>query len=474
MKKKTLKEELLRIHGLTYGEKVLNEDGGFIDRILNFIQPDSETSQKTDDPLKADLVSSDVNEFYNTLESIKSPVVQQTYGSMVFQKNVETVQIGLILTGYELPRFGVDGLFGPETAATVRKFKKDNNLEQSVNEAYIPGIDEMVWNKMPWGMDGGNRVDGINWSGHDTHIHFGFTDPQVAIRVMDKCLELGLHAGENPYTSKVHQVHVSDSFHYGTFPGLYNGKQVGKGLDVSGDTNKMKELFNWVATESGHGGEVTMTQGGNEKSGDTKESITPEMVTILITKLKQKNITSEDIKKYIDPIVTTGGGENFTDLDLHDSSDYKKYTEICNKFITRRNPEAHVTGEMMASAAKKSFDQTKKYLPPELALAQLALEGGLAKGDNVRPIKTKNPFNVGNTKDSSRTFGSYQEGVDAYYSLVCRNYLDKGKTASDLIRNFVNRDNQRYDGAPADSRKYENDLTSIAREANRISRSLNV
>jgi len=50
---------------------------------------------------------------------------QQSSGGMSWQKAVESMQIGLILLGYELPKHGVDGLFGPETAQAVRKFTSE-------------------------------------------------------------------------------------------------------------------------------------------------------------------------------------------------------------------------------------------------------------------------------------------------------------------------------------------------------------
>jgi peptidoglycan hydrolase-like protein with peptidoglycan-binding domain len=132
--KKNLIEQLERIHRLNYGKKVISE--GFLDDILNLTG-----IKKTDDPKKADLVGTDVEEFYNTLESIDSPIFQQNLGTMEYQKDVETVQIGLKLLGYELPKFGVDGLFGPETAIAVNKFKSDNKIKEetssNINEATL-------------------------------------------------------------------------------------------------------------------------------------------------------------------------------------------------------------------------------------------------------------------------------------------------------------------------------------------------
>ena len=156
MKKRTLKEELERIHSITYGKKVLLED----DLLTKLIQGgDTNAIKPIDVPSKADFVDDDVRKFLTDLKSIKEPVTEQKLGSMQHQKEVETIQIGLVLLGYELPRHGVDGLFGPETADAVKKYKTDNNI---ISEGFISGIDEMVWNKMPWGIDAGNKVDGIN------------------------------------------------------------------------------------------------------------------------------------------------------------------------------------------------------------------------------------------------------------------------------------------------------------------------
>ena len=365
MKKRTLKEELERIHSITYGKKVILED----DLLTKLIQGgDTNAIKPIDDPSKADFVDDDVRKFLTDLKSIKEPVTEQKLGSMQHQKEVETIQIGLVLLGYELPRHGVDGLFGPETAEAVRKYKTDNNI---ISEGFISGIDEMVWNKMPWGIDAGNKVDGIKWSNHDTHIHFGFTDAQVAVKVIEKALELGLHAGENPYTSKVNPVHVNNSHHYETFSQTVNGKKVGEGLDVSGDAGKMEELFNWVSTEIGGGESVTMS---NSETDETTESVTPEMAQSMASKLELKGVTKEQLSQLIDK-VTTGGSDVFTDIDLTTEEGYKMYSEICDVFIKSKTTNLlNITGDMLASSAKRTFEKRNKYVPPELALGQLAAE----------------------------------------------------------------------------------------------------
>ena len=459
MKKRTLKEELERIHSITYGKKVLMED----DLLTKLIQGgDPNDTKPIDDPSKADYVEGDVKKFFDGLKSINEPITQQKLGSMLYQKNVELVQIGLILLGYELPIHGVDGLFGPETAQAVKKYKSDNNI---LSEEYIPGIDEMVWNKMPWGMDAGNKVDGIQWPNHDTHIHFGFTDPQTALKVIEKTLSLGLRASENPYTTGVDKnVHTDKSFHYNTFDGEFNGKKLGKGLDVSGDSNKMKELFNWVSTDLGNGDSVSMEKPTTEGNVET---VSPEMIQSMVTKLELKGVTKEQLDKLVDK-VSTGGGDIFTDIDLTTEEGFKQYSKICDLFIRTRQPNLlGITGDMLAEGAKNAFQKYYKYVPPELVLAQLVAEGGIGNGDiNSRPIITKNPFNISNTETSNKTFVSVQDGINEYFNLISRRYLGSGKTSNDLIYNFVDKNNQRY----ATAETYEKVVSSIAKQVNQIAK----
>ena len=83
-------------------------------------------------------------------------------------------------------------------------------------------------------------------------------------------------------------------------------------------------------------------------------------------------------------------------------------------------------------------------------------------------------FYVGNTKRKDREFSTYQEGIDAYYTLVARRYMVNKKTAADLIRDFKNVDGNEYSGDY--SGDYEKDLAklvlSIRRKNENIYKSL--
>jgi hypothetical protein len=144
------------------------------------------------------------------------------------------------------------------------------------------------------------------------------------------------------------------------------------------------------------------------------------------------------------------------------SGDFNNYAEKAQKYISKRNPNTDITGEMLATGAQKAFKATGKVVPVELALAQLTLEGYLEKGTSNKPQRTRNPFNVGNTDDGSVVnYSSLQPGVDKYFDLLAKHYLNV-RTPEQLLNNFVNSKGHRY----AKGEDYESGLKSIIRNIN--------
>ncbi len=471
-----LKEQLERIHRLNYGNKIIKE--GFLDNLLS---GDKGDTKKIDDPKKADLVGLDdekqkisddklVYDFYRTLdEAIQSGgLSQQSYGSMEYQKGVESMQIGLLLLGYELPKHGVDGLFGPETAQAVKKFKIANSvLNEGASELRSTlsnlGYDEKG-NELSSGGEISDELSDIvgeilklyklekpnvkvivTAGNDDFHKNVGYQSKHASGQALDLVIQ--------PYDSETSNAFISilDSY---------------KSKDSN--FNYIDEYKNPSAASTG--GHFHLQYGKGEVSS-VNTNASPEMLSKLRDLLQQKNITSQDIKKYIDPIIT-GGGQFFTDLDITTSEGFDNYAKICEAFISKRQPNPlGITGKMMASSARKAYERYQRYVPAELALAQLAAEGGIGNSDpNSRPIRTKNPFNVGNTDSGSNIIKErVEDGIDMYYNLIAKNYLGKGKTATDLIQNFVNKDNLRYAGP-----KYEASVSALAREANRVAKSLKI
>lgn len=417
--------------------------------------------KKEDVPTKADFVGDNVEDFYKILEGIDRPIQEQRYGSMTHQQSVEAVQIALQILGYKLPRFGTDGLFGPETSAAVKKFKSDNNIAGNIDEAFVE-IGDTSYSYVK--VDSDSSRDDVNQallddlqaageaadvvvtittavSGHSKETVTGNKSRHGFGTAVDIALLNGVGVGNKKfeeYGDKLKEALVSMGYVLNSETN--NPKAVLWKTNIGG--NHYNHLH--VSNKEGVSGLPADGSGDGEK---TPETITPKMAVILVDKLKAKDITSEDIKKYIDPAVTTGGSLEFTDLDLTTTEGKETYETICDNYIKQRAPGAPVTGTMLADSAQRAFKQYRKYVPPELALAQVTIEGGLDSKPTSRPMKTKNPFNVGNTGDGkNKYFNSFEEGVDAYYSLIARKYLVKGKTAKDLVSDFSNDAGNKYQG----------------------------
>ena len=499
--KKSLIEQLNRIHTLTYGQQ-LNE--GILDDL--FGKKNKESEKKVDDPKKADFVTDDVKQFFQTLESINTELREQPYGSREYQKDVETVQIALSILGYELPKYGIDGKYGSETSSAVNKFKKDNNLEdvkvtsesiktllgQLINELELVQLSDTSYSNVKFDNDG-TKYDEVNKALLD--------DLQKAADAAGLTLTITTaKSGHSDKTISGRRSRHSDQIAVDI--AILDGVGAGGASSPNNGNPQFRELGNRLKDALVQLGYVWNTESGNEKAvlwqtntggnhynhlhvsnksgasdaelskiaGGSGSVITVEMVKLLVEKLKQRGVTSEELKKLVDA-VTTGGSANFTDLDLTTEEGYKKYAQICQKYIDSRQPNPlSITGEMMAKSAKMVFERYKRYVPAELALSQLVLEGGVGNGNmNSRPIKTRNPFNVGNTDSGANVFyNDVQAGIDRYYDLMARRYLVGGKTATDLINNFVNKDGNRY----ASSSDYERGLTSLVAQVNRMAQGI--
>ena len=63
-----------------------------------------------------------------------------------YSEDVEDIQIALQFLGFSLPKWGIDGLFGPETETSVKDFQKDRGLTQTgiVNKEVLQEIYDML------------------------------------------------------------------------------------------------------------------------------------------------------------------------------------------------------------------------------------------------------------------------------------------------------------------------------------------
>lgn len=107
-----------------------------------------------------------------------------------------------------------------------------------------------------------------------------------------------------------------------------------------------------------------------------------------------------------------------------------------------------LTGEMFAKGAREAYNKYGVLVPVELALAQAQFESHFGT-TGLSPVN--NPFNVGEYDNGTvLRFNSPQEGINAYYNLMAKNYLND-KTVDELLTNFVNKNGDRYASNP----KYE-------------------
>lgn len=107
------------------------------------------------------------------------------------------------------------------------------------------GIRELIYDPM------GSIFDGVRsskpYGGHGSHVHFAAMNPQQMLRAINIARALGVAARENPYTDPVDPVHTKGSHHYQVFPGLYNGRKLGRAADFSGNPQALTRLYQRLA-----------------------------------------------------------------------------------------------------------------------------------------------------------------------------------------------------------------------------------
>jgi len=121
---------------------------------------------------------------------------------------------------------------------------------------------------------------------------------------------------------------------------------------------------------------------------------------------------------------------------------FTEYAEKANLYLGREEFEGTpIKGEMLALAAENAYDSTGILLPVELCLAQCQWESGMGlKGKS--PVN--NPFNVGEYDSGTVLwFDNTFEGTQAYFYFMTTKYLSCS-TISDLFKNFVNCNGDRY------------------------------
>ena len=313
--KRTLKEELSRIHEITYGKTIILEASIW----------DVFTGKKQDNKL-ADKVEPDVQDFYTSLETAaKTGLSQKQAGQMDYQKEVETMQIGLELLGYELPQYGVDGKFGPETAASVQKFKQDNNVLNEAAEDLRSTLDTLGYAEKGNELSSGGEISN-DLSSIVSQILSDFkkTNPSVKVTVTGGNDKFHKGLGYKSKHTEGNAVDITLNPYNQTTAGVFK-----KVLDkyTKGGFTYIDEYENPSGSATaGHfhlqvGGPAVAGGGATPQNGNESNIVqaTPQMLDKMIVMLKEKNITADQINNYTN-VVSGGGDVNFsgkTDNDFY-------------------------------------------------------------------------------------------------------------------------------------------------------------
>lgn len=346
--KKSLQEDLKRIHELTYGKSFLNEqeDNGFLSKVLKKVG-----LKKDDiigkDPKKADEVGDNVKEFYKNLDDAIAAggLSQQQHGSMTYQAQVESMQIGLILLGYELPAHGVDGLFGPETASAVKKYKTDKGIKDEVNEAFVQ-LNDTSYSNVKFDTDG-TQYDQVNQALLD--------DLQAAASKANVVVTITTAKSGHPNLT-IGGKESRHSTNTAVDIAILNGVNSGGASNEINGNSQFRELGNSLKTELLNMGYSLNAEGGNQKAvlwqtntggnhfnhlhvsnnqgvtgsvpSESMAKATPEFLKSLVDLLQQKGVTSEDLKKHINKIELAG---------LTDKNFYMKLLESLGAPVSDEN-----------------------------------------------------------------------------------------------------------------------------------------
>lgn len=319
--KKTLKEELERIHSLTYGstKSVTIVEGIF---------------ESSDDEKKADEVTGEVNDFFKSLSDVKDQggLSQEERGSMEYKKGVETLQIGLILLGYELPRFGVDGLFGPETASAVKKFNEDNKI---LSESIAYDAEGLI------GKPGQGTHNASDWQSRnawDVKMSVGSSVKSITNGTVTKVYSSGSGLKKSG-NKKIYgdQITVKSSDGPDVFyTHLESSVSAGQNVKVGDEIGKIMTLPGMpshvhIGLSSGNLSDyisnLPNATGGGESS-DNKVTASPEMIEVMIEKLKSLSLKDEDIKPHTNQMITADGslGEKSSGVEIAKYLISKGYT----------------------------------------------------------------------------------------------------------------------------------------------------
>jgi peptidoglycan hydrolase-like protein with peptidoglycan-binding domain len=354
-----------------------------------------------------DIKASGLEEFYQTLEDAVNAgdeIRQEKYGSMKYNKAVETIQAALNFLGYDLPKHGVDGLFGPETGKAVAKFKQDHPIAVKIGRAILENAEDLIDGVKQAGGEIKSRTE-ISGGG-EVSADIARIIPNIVSQIEELGINVNLTSGNDPFHHGLNYVSrhtTGDAIDFVISPNNNEAqiaveKVIRNFMATLDGLSYINEYSKPTAAATGGHFHISYRPGQPETKGiglvgsdyvpapvkiegmdlvstESGEVITPNFIKALIQMLKKKNFTAADIKGY----VKTGA------VALTSAEDEEFYRAILKSL------NVNVTDEKL------------KFLK-----AWRQAEGGRAKN---------NPFN---TTKSMPT-----DGVTDYNSIGVKNYPDR-------------------------------------------------
>jgi len=156
----------------------------------------------------------------------------------------------------------------------------------------------------------------------------------------------------------------------------------------------------------------------------------------------------------------------FAVLNLKNQEHFNAYKSVADRYIsTRKANHLGANGYMFASSALQAQKKYNVLVPIELALAQMNQEGGFSLDKTAKPVRTINPFNIGNVDSgATKKYANVNQAIVSYYDLMASSYLNN-KSVSELLKNFVDFRGLRYASAP----NYEEKVTDTLNDVKGIS-----
>lgn len=406
---------------------------------------------------KADYVSEDVREFFQTLEDTINAggISQQRRGSMSYQKAVESIQIGLLLLGYDLPRFGIDGLFGPETAQALAKFaseKMGQNLSEAVQLVKQGG--NII------GKPGQGTHSASDWQSRNAWDVTGPVGSEVYSITSGIVKRLRKDSGSGVVRSGVKKIYGDqisiestdgkpDIFYTHIETDLNVGDSVKEG-DVIGRIIQAGGITPHVHIGVSSGNLSDLATGMTDAVGGesmTLAKATPEMLRTLVELLKQRGVTSEDLRDLITkkgnaglPISLTGDWleitkellrkhEGFLATAKWDENAYRGGYGTDKKLVNGRLENATKDTVWTRQEAEDTMEyEIKNFYAPTVA-KQLGISNWEKLNDKQKAALVSLGYNAGPYFITAREYGrQIKNAIENDDMETAAKYIERGPT----------------------------------------------